>query len=203
MRAIFGLSVLLLLAACAGEKLAESPPAGVDLSGHWKLNMADSDDPQRIGSVLSSPPAANGPSGSGGGRHGRGGGGQGSSTASSPPFAGAALPLSAVSEVLQWPGRDLEIKQVGGVAAFTSDGVNRVYQPTDPGKRKGKHGTKKVVGWSGNSLIVEVEPDDDRPKFEEHYELTDDGKRLVQLILIKSGRMDGFAMSRVWDRQAP
>jgi len=201
MRAILGLSVL-LLAACAGEKLAEAPAAGVDLSGHWKLNVADSDDPQRIGGALSAPSSGNGTAGSGG-RRGRGGGAQSPSPAYDPAAAGATLPVSAVSEVLQWPGRDLEIKQVGGVAAFTSDGVNRVYQPTDPGKRKSKHGTKKVVGWSGNSLIVEVEPDDDRPKFEEHYELSSDGRRLVQLVLIKSGRLDGFAMSRVWDRDTP
>jgi len=202
MRAILGLSVL-LLTGCAGEKLAEVPAAGVDLSGHWKLNVADSDDPQRIGGALSVPPSGNGAAGSGGGRRGRGGGGQSPSPAFDTAAVGASLPVSAVSEVLQWPGRDLEIKQVGGVAAFTSDGVNRVYQPTDPGKKKPKHGTKKVVGWSGNSLIVEVEPDDDRPKFEEHYELSSDGRRLVQLVLIKSGRLDGFAMSRVWDRDAP
>jgi hypothetical protein len=203
MRAILYISVL-LLAACAGEKLAEAPPTGVDLSGRWKLNVADSDDPLRIGSALTAPPSGNGASGPTGGRRGRGGGGgQASGTGFGPSGAGAALPVSAVSEVLQWPGRDLEVKQTGGVAAFTSDGVNRIYQPTDPGKRKSKHGTKKVIGWSGSSLIVEVEPDDDRPKFEEHYELSSDGQRLLQLVLIKSGRMDGFSMSRVWDRETP
>jgi len=206
MRAIFALGVL-LLTACAGERLAEAPPSGVDLSGHWKLNVADSDDPQRIGSALTVPPSGLGASGAGGGRRGRGGGGgaggQTSSAGFDPSAAGASLPVAAVSEVLQWPGRDLEVKQIGGVAAFTSDGVNRVYQPTDPGKRKPKHGAKKVIGWSGASLIVEVEPDDDRPKFEEHYELSSDGQRLLQLVLIKSGRLDGFAMSRVWDRQTP
>jgi hypothetical protein len=205
MRAIFGLSLLLMLTACAAEKLAVEPPPGVDLSGHWKLNVADSDDPQRIGSSLSAPPSGGGTSGSRGGRRGRGGGGDQTSSTGipDPSAAGATLPVSAVSEVLQWPGRDLEIKQTGGVAAFTSDGVNRLYQPADSGKKKAKHGTKKVVGWSGSSLIVEVEPDDDRPKFEEHYELSSDGQRLVQLVLIKSGRLDGFAMSRVWDRTTP
>jgi hypothetical protein len=203
MRATLALSVLLLV-ACAGERLAEAPPTGVDLSGRWKLNVADSDDPQRIGSALTVPPSGTGSPGASGGRRGRGGGGGGGQTPTAsidPSAAPATLPVSAVSEVLQWPGRELEVKQVGGVAAFTSDGVNRVYQPTDPGKKKPKHGARRVVGWSGASLIVEVEPDDDRPKFEEHYELSSDGQRLVQLVLIKSGRLDGFAMSRVWDRE--
>ena len=36
------------IAGCAGNQLASTPPAGVDLSGHWNLNLADSDDAQRL-----------------------------------------------------------------------------------------------------------------------------------------------------------
>jgi hypothetical protein len=193
---------LSLLAGCAGEKLAPAPPAGVDLSGHWKLNLADSDDPLRLGQALDSAgnpaPTANQ---SGGGRGGRGQGtGAGGAGAAVLQPAGAPLGASAVSEILQWPGRDLEVTQVGGVAAFDSDNDKRVYQPTDPGKKSAKHGTHRVVGWSGSSLVIAIDPDDDRPKYEEHYELSGDGQRLLQLVLIKSGRMTGFSMSRVWDR---
>ena len=110
--------------------------------------------------------------------------------------------MAAVSEVLQWPGRDLYIKQAAGVAAFTSDGQDRIYQPTDPAihGKKSKHGGTQVCGWVGPKLVVRVEPDDDRPKFEEQYELSSDKNRLVQVVLIESGRMSGFAMSRTWDR---
>jgi hypothetical protein len=38
---------VIFLSACASDKLALAPAAGVDLTGHWKLNEADSDDPQR------------------------------------------------------------------------------------------------------------------------------------------------------------
>lgn len=199
-----------MIAGCATEKLAELPPAGVDLSGKWHLNVADSDDPQRLGQALAAGPGTAGGNGgqSGGGRgRGRGGGqsGGGQNTASADPSLGlgAPLPISAVSEVLNWPGRDLEIKQLSGVAAFTSDGDNRVYQPGGSAKRKSGHGSRQVCGWSGSSFVVMVEPDDDRPKFEEHYQVSSDGQRLVQLILIKSGRMLGFSMSRVWDRVQP
>ncbi|MGB6308949.1 MAG: hypothetical protein WBF89_14270, partial [Steroidobacteraceae bacterium] len=39
---------LISLAACASEKLAQAPPPGVDFSGTWQLNEADSDDAQRL-----------------------------------------------------------------------------------------------------------------------------------------------------------
>jgi len=205
MRAIL-VVVAVLMAGCAGEKLAVSPPAGVDLSGLWRLNVADSDDPQRLGQALASGAATAGDNGGQrGGRRGRGGGQSGptQSSASGTDMSGQAgvpLPVSAVSEVLRWPGRDLEIKQLSGVAAFTSDGDNRVYQPRGTAKKKAAHGSRQVCGWSGSSLVIMVEPDDDRPKFEEHYQISSDGDRLVQLILIQSGRMMGFSMSRVWDR---
>lgn len=200
------LLALILLAGCAGEKLAPAPAAGVDLSGHWKLNIADSDDPLRLGQALDSVgnPAANaGQTGGRGGRGGRGGGQGGGAGAAGPGFGqpiGAPLDASAVNEILQWPGRDLEITQLAGVAAFESDNDKRIYQPTQPGRKKTKHGTHRIVGWSGSTLVIQIYPDDDRPQYEEHYELSTDGQRLVQLVLIKSGRMTGFSMSRVWDR---
>jgi hypothetical protein len=205
--------VLCLLAGCADEKLAVAPAAGVDLSGHWKLNIADSDDPQRVGAAMASATAGAGPGGAGGSgrRGGRGGGAPGGgvpgggSTGSADgfsagPVGGSSLPVTALSEMFHWPGSDLVIKQLGGVAAFTSNDDNRVYQPGKASQKKHKHGPQQVVGWSGATLVVQVEPDDDRPPFEEHYNLTDDGKRLVQLIVLKGGRLSGFTMSRVWDR---
>src|ERR1700716_3553977 len=86
-----------LLAACASEQLALAPPPGVDFSGTWKLNQADSDDPQRLlpnqtepgrakassgGSTGGGPSGGGGPPGGGrggkrGGRSQRGGGGGG------------------------------------------------------------------------------------------------------------------------------
>jgi hypothetical protein len=204
--------VLSLLAGCADEKLAVAPAAGVDLSGHWKLNVADSDDPLRVAGAMASDSGAAGPGGSGG-RHGRGGGapGGGGSTGGGASGGGGSdfgaglggensLSLAALSEVLRWPGKDLEIKQLGGVAAFTSNDDYRVYQPSNGSHRKHKHGPRQIVGWSDATLIVQVEPDDDRPPFEEHYKLSSDGNRLVQLIVVKGGRMAGFTMSRVWDR---
>jgi hypothetical protein len=220
MRFVIVLAVV-TLAGCASEKLAQAPPAGVDFSGSWNLNAADSDDPQRLIQAQFNTPAAGqstAPTG-GGGRSGRGGGrgGAGYPGGSSAP----AMPaVAALSEGLRWPGKQVEIKQVAGVVAFTSDGINRVCQPTDRGQTHRHHSSSDDgtpagrdapprardaptprCGWEEKTLIVRGgDPDDDHPPFEEHYSLSDDGQRLVEVVDFKGGRSNGFTMSRVWDR---
>jgi hypothetical protein len=43
-------------------------------------------------------------------------------------------------------------------------------------------------------------PDDDHPPFEERYSLSEDGRRLIEVVGFKSSRSAGFTMSRVWER---
>jgi hypothetical protein len=221
MRFVIVLAVV-TLAGCASEKLEQAPPAGVDFSGSWSLNAADSDDPQRlIQAQLNTPAAGQGttPSGGTGGRNGRQGGrgGGGYPGGASAPVMPA---VAVLSEGLRWPGKQLEIKQVAGVVAFTSDGTNRVCQPTGMGRTSRHHASgdngaaagrdapprardapTPRCGWEARTLIVRGgDPDDDHPPFEEHYSVTDDGQRLVEVVDFKGGRSSGFTMSRVWDR---
>ena len=212
---------LVCVASCASEKLAPAPAAGVDLTGHWKLNDADSDDPQRLmqaqnaAASQSSAPGGSG-GGSGGGRGGRGGAG---AMGMGGPGGPAMPSASAMAEGLRWPGRQLEIKQVAGVVAFTSDGGSVVCQPMDGGHH-GHHGDSADgdssrrdapsrsrdappprCGWMEKILIVENrESEDEHPPFEEHFGLSDDSRRLVEVVAFKEGRSSGFTMSRVWDR---
>jgi|SRR5580692_2211261 hypothetical protein len=232
MRLIVMMTVV-CLAACASEKLAPAPPVGVDFSGRWKLNEADSDDVQRLlqaqfnnaaGQNSSSTGGSGGGSGGGrGGRQGGGRGGAGGMYGGGP--AGPVMPQASVlGEGLRWPGKQLEIKQVSGVVAFTSEGNSRVCQPTDggnkhrhhgqPGDRDGASGGRDApgrgrdappphCGWAEKTLIVRGgDPDDDHPPFEEHYSLSEDGQRLVEVVDFTGGRSSGFTMSRVWDRLA-
>jgi hypothetical protein len=220
----------MFLSACASEKLALAPPPGVDFSGRWKLNEADSDDPQRL--VLSqmagptsgaagSPNGQGGQGGRGGGRSGRGGG-LGARGAGAPSIPA----VGALSEGLRWPGKELEIKQVAGVVAITSAGLAQVYQPVadmkprhhrkkptdDDGPLRGRDmrartqgdGPPPVCGWDDKTLVVQSgDPDDDHPPFEERYSVSEDGQRLIEVVGFKGGRSGGFTMSRVWDRVPP
>jgi hypothetical protein len=220
MRLLLVLSVM-CLAACASEKLAQAPPAGVDLSGVWQLNEADSDDAQRLIAAQFNAPAANQSTSSGGSGGGGSRGGRGRSGAGGTPLGGPAgpvmPPVSELNEGLRWPGKHLEIKQVAAVVAFTSDGMNRICQPSS-GKAHRHHGDQDGdssgrdapsrrdpppphCGWEEKTLIVRGgDPDDDHPPFEEQYSLSDDKQRLVEVVGFKGGRSSGFTMSRVWDR---
>lgn len=215
--------VVMCLAACASEKLEQAPPAGVDFSGRWKLNEADSDDPQRLIQAQFNAPAAGQSNTSGGGSGGRGGRQRSEQGAMNlgGPTGPVMPPVSAMVEGLHWPGKQLEIKQVAGVVAFTSDGINRVCQPTDAAKKHRTHGahadrdgasrgrdvprgrdeSPARCGWMEKTLIVQSgDPDDERPPFQEQYSLSEDGRRLVEVVGFRGGRSSGFTMSRVWDR---
>jgi hypothetical protein len=135
---------------------------------------------------------------------------------------GPAMPsVSAMNEGLRWPGKELEIKHVASVVAFTSDGVNRVCQPSDGGRShrhhagaedrdsaserepraRGRDVPPPHCGWSEKTLVVQGgDPDEEHPPFEEQYSLSEDGQRLIEVVAFKGGRSRGFTMSRVWDR---
>jgi hypothetical protein len=194
---------VMILTGCASEKLALAPPAGVDLSGHWKLNVADSDDPVRLSQMRNLPSTAgpgSGGGGSGGGRRGRGGQSGGAGGGASQAGAGPSIPpVASFAEVLQWPGVDLSIRQSSGTAVFTSDGAEHVYRPAPPAKKVSGE-PRQVVGWDGKSLVIEMQADADRPPLTERFQVSADGNRLVQEVSVTGGRSNGFAMSRVWDR---
>jgi len=218
--AVLAAIIVAVLSACASDGLRSAPPSGVDYTGRWKLNEADSDDPLHLVQTANSQSAARaGDSGNSGGRGGRGGRGGSAGVGYPTAFAPATPPMGTLTEAVRFPGKQLEIKQVGGVVAFTSDGKNRICQPGDA-KKAGRHRSNSSdrdaplparrdtpppsCGWSDKTLIVHAnDPDEDRASFEEHYSISEDGQRLVEEVSFRGGRSNGFTLSRVWDRLPP
>jgi hypothetical protein len=214
MRVAF-LAAVVLISACASDGMSLAPPPGVDFSGHWKLNVADSDDPMHLLQIANAQAAAaadNAANSGRGGRNGRGGPGVGYPGLVPP----ATPPVGALADASRFPGKQLDIKQVGGVLTFTSSGQTRVCQPGEAKKTRrhysdtsdrdaplpaARDAPPPKCGWLEKTLIVRsTEPDEDRPPFEEHYSISEDGQRLIEEVNFRGGRSNGFTMSRVWDR---
>jgi hypothetical protein len=192
--------LIALIAGCATDPgLDPAPPPGVDLSGHWRLNVADSDDPLRI------PQSIGGASPGVGQRSARGSRNSGSNSPG-PVALPVPVPTSLVADLLRWPGSEIAVRQEGGTVTLDSGGDSRIYQPASgrsrPVPKRGRRSTiPATCGWSGASLVVRVDADDDQPGYEVRYRLSDDGDRLLQVITMQSGRLSGFTLSRVWDRE--
>ena len=202
-------AAILALSACATNGLSLAPPKDVNFSGHWELNVADSDDPQHILQTANAQAAAAGDPRSGG----RGGGGRGRGPGGA-PYAGGAMPppppsVALLNDAFQWPGNKMDVKQVAGVVAFTSDGVNRICTPSTSEKKShhrddehrpsGRDLPPLACGWIDRTLIVLGGDDSDRTPYESSFSVSGDGKRLVELVSFKGGRSNGFTLSRVWD----
>lgn len=207
------LAAVILLSACASDGVKLDPPPGVDFSGRWKFNVPDSDDPLhllQLANAQASAAADNAASAGRGGRGGRGGVGYPG------PVPPAVPSIGVLAEASRFPGKLLEIKQVAGVLTFTSEGQTRVCQPGD--KKLPRHHRSAPsdrdaplpaardtppprCGWEEKTLIVRSsEVDEDRPPYEEHYKISEDGQRLIEEVAFRGGRTSGFVMVRVWDR---
>jgi hypothetical protein len=209
------LAAVILLGACASDGVSLAPPAGVDFSGRWRFNTADSDDPMHLLQIANAQASQAADNAAGGGRGGRRGG------VGAPSFMQVPTPpIGALAEASRFPGKLLEIKQVAGVLTFTSEGQTRVCQPGDGKKIPRRHLSDSSdrdaplpaardtppprCGWSEKTLIVRSsEVAEDRPPFEEHYSISEDGQRLIEAVNFRGGRSSGFVMSRVWDRVSP
>ncbi len=180
-----------LLSACVSDKLALVPAPGVDLTGHWKLNEADSDDPLRLmqsQNAINSPSAqgggqGGGQGGQGGGRGGRQGGrgGPGAGLPGSGPTGPAMPGMGAMGAGLRWPGKTLDVKQVAGVVTFDSEGKSQVFRPVagdraaahhglpaddpshgrDPPPRSRGDSPPPRCGWEDRTLVIQGDDPDD------------------------------------------
>lgn len=213
------------LAGCASKQIASAPPPGVDLSGHWILNVADSDDAQRLmqSQIAAETAGVNsgGTTGAPGGRQGRRGGlGAGPGGPGGPVMPSVAI----LDESLRWPGRDLTVQQGTDLVTFTSDGATRSCHPHAAGEQHHHHRRQEQdggdqgrsrdmpsrgrgdappprCGWDDRSLVVQSgEPEEDRPPYEQRFSVSDDGQRLVEVVVFQGGRSSGFVASREWDR---
>jgi hypothetical protein len=110
---------------------------------------------------------------------------------------------------------DLTIKQASGTVTFISDGSPRPCRSRQgqghrpAGDRGGRDSATRGrgdappprCGWDERTLVVQSgEADEDHPPFEQRFSVSEDGRRLEEIVVFKGGRSSGYVASREWDR---
>jgi hypothetical protein len=209
-----------LLSGCAGPRVDEAAPPGVNLSGAWKLDHAASDDPQKILDhmreqalkIMSHPqqPVMSMPTHSG-----RQGQGQGHASAQNPdsdPDAGPAQPItpgrnfdplkySPMAHIIRNTvarGDFLTIRQGPGEFVLDYGGSKRTFTPGQHSVVSAEGGVgDQTSGWKGHEYLIEVKGQQ-APLVTEEYSLSPDGRQLVAKLHISSGELPAVSLTRVY-----
>lgn len=210
-----------LLAACAGSRLAEQPPPGVNLAGAWKLDHSASDDPQKLLDQMraqaikiigrQSQPAAM-PA-----RGGRQGPAQVPESGPDPALAQPSPPGTHFDPLRRSPmahvilntvsrGDFLTVKQGPGEFVLDYGTSRRTFTPGQHSVVSAEGGVgDQTSGWKGHAYLIEVKAQNG-PAVTEEYELSADGKQLLAKLHIGSSELPAVNLTRVYrpaDQAAP
>jgi len=206
------------------EPSAPPPAAALPaLSGHWKLNVQDSEDArQKMRQSMEGREPGSGSGGEahgGGGGYGRGGGGghgggghgggggyggrggsrpgggRSAATANRDPQGPRALLLS--------PPQELTVTQTPTeIAILDQDGLMRAIHPDGKGYEAGASGDEVKARWESDHLVVETKTKSGA-KLTETYGLEADKRRLTVVLNVEGGSRPALSVRRVYDPQNP
>ncbi|HVN46602.1 MAG TPA: hypothetical protein VMT66_15340 [Steroidobacteraceae bacterium] len=224
-RATLLLVCMASLAGCAGSRVADEAPPGVNLAGHWKLDHSASDDPQKLLEhmraqalkIIGHPQQPVMAMPARGGRQGGQGMTQTQEGAADPALAQPAPPGVHFDPLLRSPmahiinntvarGDFLTVRQGPGEFVLDYGGVRRSFTP-------GQHSVVSVEGgvadqtsgWKGRDYVIEIKPQNG-PRVTEEYGLSADGKELLAKLHIASEELPAVTFNRVYrptDESAP
>jgi hypothetical protein len=225
-------STLLAIISVAGVSVAtaelkRTAPAKVDLTGLWKLNEEQSDDPHKVvakkkednstgrygggrrgGATIDVGDILGGVIGGGGtviggtvGRSGGGGsrGGQSDRPEGDPEPSTMRMPLDSFLAT-----RDqFEIQQRPDAVTINTEDETSTCKPAAAGKVRMPNGDMmdQNCGWQGDTWVTELKSEDGVMRTN-HYELRKSGKQLVMVSQVKGGKtqLAGLQIKRVYDR---
>ena len=212
----------LLLAGCGTPRLLGTPQPAADLSGHWILDPAASDDAAKlIAAILPKPKPRPPPDqqpvplpqqqqgqgrGPGGGRGGQRNqaGSQGSNppaTQDQPTSWGKVRPVDFVSAFAVPPPRLDVAQRPERVVLATGDARRRDFEPGDeqPFSVTDRYGSRKVrAGWHRDEFVVDSE-DGSRLTVVEHYHRRADD-HLELLVEFKSSGLKSLSVHSLYRR---
>lgn len=232
MRKVHGalpLALAAALAGCAGGPKAETP-AGVMLSGSWKLDHALSDDPQQVIATMraqarkiiarQSGGMDEAPRSAPGGRGGRGGGGAGgaqstdANPAVTPDEVSAGGPGAHRPDPLQYSpmmhalaaviarGDFLTVRQSNEEMVLDYGTTVRSFTPGAHSVVSAEMGVAdQVSGWKGRDYVIDVKAQLG-PNITDSLGLSSDGKRLIEKLHIGPAELPAISLTRVYERSA-
>lgn len=219
-RFLGGLAVATLLgcAGCGPTSYEPAPRSSVNLSGHWLLDPAASDDAEKlIAASLPKPrpvrPQDSGqetmssltnPTAPGGGQ--RQGGGRGGSAASSQPMLANPpswyrIGAGNLVRAFALPAPRVEISQQPAVVVIDQAGRHRSFEPGDdePHSVTDHYGSRTVhAGWDKNDFVVDSS-DGSHLKVVEHFRLLP-GDRLESVVAFSAERLKSLKIHAVYRR---
>jgi len=207
-----------LLSGCAGPRVTEEAPPGVNLAGAWKLDHAASDDPQKILEhmreqalkIMSHPPQPVMSMPAHPGRQG-----QGQAAAQNPDSDREAvlaqpvtpgphfdpLKYSPMAHIIMNSvarGDFLTVRQGAGEFVLDYGTSRRTFTPGQHSVVSAEGGVgDQTSGWKGREYVIEVKGQQ-APAVTEEYGLSSDGKELVAKLHISSGELPAVSMTRVY-----
>jgi hypothetical protein len=225
MKALAPTVLAALCAATASVAVADlnrTFPRNVDLTGLWKINAEESDDPQKVVAEQRRDSAEGGGSHGGGvsvdvggggivfgggaigtmrrGGPASGGSGTGDRPKGDPEPESMKMPVDAFLATVE----QFEIQQHPDEVTITTDDGSSTCKPTVPSKAPvpGGEMANRRCGWHGKAYVVELQLPGDEVTRSKSYELRKDGQQLVMITQIKGGHtpLSGMQIKRVYDR---
>jgi hypothetical protein len=197
-------AVCLLLASCAGSRTSDSPPGGMSLAGTWRLDPAASDDPQKILSHMRAQALKiiN----------------RNIAQAQARVDAGSALPdtatidpgslrrdplrRSTAAHILReviGRGELLTIHQSPDQIVFDFGTSRRSFTPGAHSVVSAEGGVgDQHSGWSGHGYLIVIKAQQG-PEMTDAYDLSADGKQLVEKLHISSYELPAVDLKRVYN----
>jgi len=196
-------AVAVLCAGCAGERVSAETPPGVSLAGSWRLDAAASDDPQKVLAVMreQATKIIN----------------RNAAIQQARIAAGAAAPNdvpeehgprrdplyhSQMAHVLQevmGRGEYLSIHQSAAELVFDYGTSRHSFTPGAHSVVSSENGVAdQKSGWSGRAYLIVVKPQMG-PEVIDSYELSGDGKRIVEKLQIASYELPTQNLTRSYE----
>ncbi len=201
--------VTLLVAACVGTRFGPDAPAGISFSGHWRLDVAASDDPQKALTqmraearrIIARNAAAQGRGGpdSGGGSAGPGDPGEDAGAHGPHRDPLERSPMAHIIENVAARGEFLSVQQRADEIVFDYGTSRRSFTPGQHSVVSAEGGVgDQTSGWHGRDYQVVIKAQAG-PTFTETYSLSADGKRLTDRVHLDSYELPAVTLTRFYD----